>query len=98
MEFRDGGYWHYAMITPDGDEYWNRLDYQSASPIRLHRQGWLLRCVWHGQSGYATDWTVSFAEAASGKALVTTQVVYASTEVDRHGSRRRHGLHYGTHG
>jgi uncharacterized protein YndB with AHSA1/START domain len=33
MDFRPGGYWHYAMITPDGQEYWNRLDYETIDPI-----------------------------------------------------------------
>lgn len=28
MEFKEGGYWHYAMITPDGQSFWSRLDYQ----------------------------------------------------------------------
>ncbi len=33
MDFRPGGHWHFAMITPDGQEYWSRLDYQTISPI-----------------------------------------------------------------
>lgn len=33
MDFREGGYWHYAMITPDGQEYWSRQDYVSIQPI-----------------------------------------------------------------
>ena len=23
MEFREGGHWHYAMVEPDGKEYWS---------------------------------------------------------------------------
>ncbi|MDX5152197.1 MAG: SRPBCC domain-containing protein, partial [Acidiferrobacterales bacterium] len=33
MDFREGGYWHYAMIMPDGQEYWSRQDYVSIQPI-----------------------------------------------------------------
>ncbi|MEJ2107738.1 MAG: SRPBCC domain-containing protein [Acidiferrobacteraceae bacterium] len=33
MDFREGGYWHYAMIMPDGTEYWSRQDYASIQPI-----------------------------------------------------------------
>lgn len=82
MEFRDGGHWHYAMITPDGDEYWNRLDYQSVSPI----SGYTAKDGFCDATGAVnpdmprSDWTVSFAEVTTDKTLVTTQVVYASVE------------------
>lgn len=33
MDFRPGGHWHHAMVTPDGQEYWSRLDYLAISPI-----------------------------------------------------------------
>src|SRR3954468_13373663 len=33
MDFRLGGYWHYAMITPDDQKYWSRLDYKTIDPI-----------------------------------------------------------------
>ena len=33
MEFREGGYWHYAMITPDDQKFWNRLDYKTIRAI-----------------------------------------------------------------
>lgn len=26
-------HWHYAMITPDGQSFWNRLDYLAIDPI-----------------------------------------------------------------
>jgi len=28
MDFREGGYWLYAMVGPDGTEQWCRADYQ----------------------------------------------------------------------
>ena len=33
MDFRAGGHWHYAMVAPDGQEYWGKLDYQTIRPI-----------------------------------------------------------------
>ena len=33
MDFTEGGHWHFAMITPDGTEYWNRQDYIVISPV-----------------------------------------------------------------
>ena len=33
MDFREGGHWHFAMIDPDGKEYWSRQDYLTIRPI-----------------------------------------------------------------
>ena len=33
MDFREGGHWHYAMVEPDGNEYWNYTDYLTIKPI-----------------------------------------------------------------
>jgi len=33
MDFREGGHWHFAMIDPDGTEYWSRQDYLTIRPI-----------------------------------------------------------------
>lgn len=29
MDFRDGGYWHYAMVGPAGEEHWAIANYQT---------------------------------------------------------------------
>lgn len=28
MDFRNGGFWHYAMIGPENETHWAKLDYQ----------------------------------------------------------------------
>jgi uncharacterized protein YndB with AHSA1/START domain len=28
MDFREGGYWLYAMVGPDGEKHWGRTDYK----------------------------------------------------------------------
>jgi uncharacterized protein YndB with AHSA1/START domain len=29
MDFREGGYWHYAMIGPEGEEHWALANYKT---------------------------------------------------------------------
>jgi len=33
MDFREGGHWHYAMVQPDGIEYWGFTEYVKIKPI-----------------------------------------------------------------
>ena len=33
MDFREGGHWLYAMVEPNGTEYWGRMDYTTIQPI-----------------------------------------------------------------
>ncbi|MBK9151917.1 MAG: SRPBCC domain-containing protein [Saprospiraceae bacterium] len=33
MDFSEGGYWHYAMVGPNGEKHWSRADYLT---IRAH--------------------------------------------------------------
>lgn len=36
MDFREGGYWLYAMVDPNGTEYWGRMDYVKIRPIEMY--------------------------------------------------------------
>lgn len=82
MDFRDGGHWHYAMITPDGEHYWNRLDYQSVNSISAYtaKDGFSDASGAVNPDMPRSEWTVSFVEATTDKTLVTTLVVYTSVE------------------
>jgi len=81
MDFRAGGYWHYAMITPDGQKYWNRLDYKTVDPI----DGYTAQDGFCDESGIVNPdmpgslWDVGFADVGA-RTLVTTMVRYASPE------------------
>jgi uncharacterized protein YndB with AHSA1/START domain len=81
MDFRAGGYWHYAMITPDGQTFWNRLDYKSVDPI----DGYTAKDGFCDETGVVnpampgSQWQVSFGDAED-HTLVTTLVQYASAE------------------
>ncbi|WP_299824840.1 SRPBCC domain-containing protein [uncultured Pontibacter sp.] len=34
MDFREGGYWHYAMVGPEGEEHWALANYKTIDPKR----------------------------------------------------------------
>ena len=36
MDFREGGHWHYAMIEPNGTEYWGYTEYIKIKPIDFY--------------------------------------------------------------
>jgi uncharacterized protein YndB with AHSA1/START domain len=36
MDFREGGHWLYAMLEPNGTEYWGRMDYEKIRPIDFY--------------------------------------------------------------
>jgi uncharacterized protein YndB with AHSA1/START domain len=79
MDFRPGGYWHYAMITPDDQKFWNRLDYVTIDPI----DGYTARDGFCDETGTVdpdmpgSHWEVTFADEGA-RTLVTTVVEYAS--------------------
>jgi uncharacterized protein YndB with AHSA1/START domain len=81
MDFRAGGYWHYAMITPDGQSYWSRLDYKTISPI----DGYTAQDGFCDETGAVnpamprSQWEVAFADEDT-RTLVTTVVQYGSAE------------------
>jgi uncharacterized protein YndB with AHSA1/START domain len=81
MDFRPGGYWHYAMITPDGQEYWNRLDYETIDPIDGYtaKDGFCDATGTVNRDMPRSNWSVSFTDA-SDRTLVTTVVSYASPD------------------
>lgn len=34
MDFREGGFWHYSMISPENEKHWARFDYTKIEPGR----------------------------------------------------------------
>ena len=81
MDFREGGYWHYAMITPDDQKFWNRLDYKTINPIDSYT----------AQDGFCDEtgtvnpdlpgslWSVAFADRDT-RTLVSTIIQYSSSD------------------
>ncbi|MCW1918184.1 SRPBCC domain-containing protein [Rhodobacter sp. KR11] len=79
MNFTEGGLWHYAMVMPDGQEFWGRMDYQTISPI----DGYTLLDGFCDATGTLSPdmprarWDVSFKDAGA-RTLVETVVAYGS--------------------
>ncbi len=82
MDFREGGYWHYAMLMPDGQAFWNRQDFRTINPIDRYAA----LDAFCDEAGTVNpdmpraQWEVTFADATGGKTLVTTVVQYNSPE------------------
>ena len=81
MEFKEGGHWHYAMVTPDGQSYWSRLDYQTIDPI----DGYVALDGFSDETGAVNPelprarWDVAFT-AVQERTLVTTVIQYDSAQ------------------
>jgi uncharacterized protein YndB with AHSA1/START domain len=81
MEFKEGGYWHYAMVMPDGQEFWSRQDYQTINPI----DGYVALDAFSDETGAVNPdlprarWDVGFTDLQP-RTLVTTIVLYKSAE------------------
>ncbi len=81
MDFREGGYCHYTMITLDGQKFWSRLDYKTIAPIDgcTAQDGFC-----HESSAVNPDmpgslWNVAFTDQGP-HTLVATIVTYAFAE------------------
>ena len=81
MDFRDGGYWHYAMVTPDGQSFWNRLDYLKINPIDDYSamDGFCDESGAVNPDMPRSNWIVTFSDVGD-RTLVTTIVQYGSPE------------------
>lgn len=81
MSFKEGGYWLYAMIDPEGKEYWGRTDYQKIKPI----EGYDALDAFSNEKGEVNpdlpraEWKVTFKDMDK-HTLVQTVVKYKSLE------------------
>jgi uncharacterized protein YndB with AHSA1/START domain len=81
MDFRAGGHWHYAMVEPNGQHYWGRLDYQTIHPIDNYTalDGFCDESGTLNPDLPRSKWNVTFSDAAT-HTLVQTVVAYGSSE------------------
>lgn len=81
MDFREGGHWHFAMVMPDGQEFWSRQDYVEIHPI----SSYVSLDAFSDESGAVSPdlpqarWTATFTEEGRDT-RVQTVVVYPSPE------------------
>ena len=79
MEFREGGHWQYAMIDPEGKEYWARLDYLKINPIESY-EALDAFCDEKGEVNTAlprSNWDATFSDRGENS-LVQTVITYKS--------------------
>lgn len=81
MNFSEGGHWLYAMIDPEGIEYWGRMDYLKIQPIDNYTalDGF---CDENGELNPElprSTWDVTFTDLGNN-ALVQTIVSFNSLE------------------
>lgn len=81
IEFRKGGHWHYAMVDPNGTEYWGYTEYQTIQPIDFYTS---LDAFSNEQGEINKDyprakWDVTFKDKAENT-LVETFVQYNSLQ------------------
>jgi len=79
MDFREGGHWHYAMIEPNGTEYWSWIGYKEITPLHSYTS----TDAFSNEKGEINqdlpqaDWIVSFVDK-NENTLVETIVHYKS--------------------
>ena len=79
MDFREGGHWHYAMVMPDGTEYWGLTSYLRIKPIDYFStlDAFSNAAGEIDQDLPRAEWLVNFHEKGAN-ALVHTVITYAS--------------------
>lgn len=80
MDFREGGMWHYYMISPEGDKHWCKNDYLSIDAKKTYT-GLDAFCDEYGTTNTnmpRTQWTNTFNEQSTGKTLVSIVAKYDS--------------------
>ena len=81
MDFREGGHWHYAMVEPNGTEYWGWTEYVTIKPGDYYTT---LDAFSNAKGEINTDlpcakWKMNFNDKGNNT-LVQTEVTYNSLE------------------
>lgn len=79
MDFREGGHWHYAMVSPEGEEYWGWTEYRTIKPIDFYTS-FDAFCNEDGETNKdlpSADWKVTFTDKGA-HAIVETLITYNS--------------------
>ncbi|HET8572234.1 MAG TPA: SRPBCC domain-containing protein [Edaphocola sp.] len=82
LDFRAGGFWHYAIVSPEGAKHWSRYDYKNIEPKKSITE---LR-IFSDENGTVdpdsppTECTTVFSEKG-GRTLVTITERYNLSKV-----------------
>jgi uncharacterized protein YndB with AHSA1/START domain len=80
MDFSPGGHWLYAMVAPEGAEYWGRTDFLTITPIAAYTalDGFCDNTGTLVPGMPRARWDVRFSEAGTRLTSVKTVVLYDS--------------------
>ncbi len=79
MDFKEGGFWIYAMVEPNGTEHWGRTDFKQIKPIDFYTS----LDGFSDENGNlnpdlpCANWLVTFKDF-NGNSLVESVVTYSS--------------------
>ncbi|RFM32533.1 SRPBCC family protein [Chitinophaga silvisoli] len=79
MDFREGGHWHYAMVEPNGTEYWGMTQYKTIHPIQELQYADAF-CDEEGNINTdipGADWTITFTDQGD-RTLVQSVLTFKS--------------------
>ncbi|MES2765154.1 MAG: SRPBCC domain-containing protein [Bacteroidota bacterium] len=81
MDFREGGRWVYAMVSPEGEEHWSFADYKAITPLKSFsaQDGF---CDENGNISTAmprSNWTNNFKEDGDST-VVSINITYDKLE------------------
>jgi uncharacterized protein YndB with AHSA1/START domain len=79
IDFREGGHWHYAMVDPNGAEYWGYVEYVKIHPIDYYTtlDAFSNAAAEINKDLPRAEWLVTFTDKGEN-ALVETVVTYKS--------------------
>jgi uncharacterized protein YndB with AHSA1/START domain len=81
MDFRPGGKWIYAMVGPEGEQHFARMDYETITP----QKGYTSEDSFCDENGVKNEempsmhWNTQFASTGSGT-TVTVLITFSSEE------------------
>ncbi|NGM61149.1 SRPBCC domain-containing protein [Sphingobacterium sp. SGG-5] len=82
LDFSEGGFWHYALVSPQGNKHWSRYDYKKIEPYKSITE---LR-IFSDENGTVdpefpcTECIITFSNTDS-RTLVTMTEKYGSPEM-----------------
>jgi len=83
MDFKVGGHWLYAMVSPEGQAHWCRVDYKSITPQKNY-SALDAFCDENGtpaQPAFPNSlWNNTFSNRGDSTTLVSIEITYESLE------------------
>lgn len=98
LDFREGGIWHYAIVSPEGKKHWSRYDYKKIEPEKSIRES----RAFSDENGRVspdfprTECTIAFSET-NDKTLVTITEKYGSPEMFEKMATHSHEKGFSSH-